>query len=108
MKGKNICLFTFQIGKVDHSLKISTHTRKRLTKRNIDEKQVIRNVLSMDLRILKEMKTDNYDVMIIDVENDFTTVIRRNKNKIIIVTAIDKSTEIYIKSDIKTKVIIKN
>ena len=107
MKGKNICKFTFKIGKVVYSLRISTHARERIIERNLDESLVIKNVLSTELRILEEMKVKKYDLMIIDVENNFTTVVRRNKNKIIIVTAIAKANELNIKPNIKTKILIK-
>lgn len=85
---------------------ISDHSRKRMKQRKINKNQVIRNILSLEIRLFEEMRKTGIDLMVIDVRYGFTIVISMNKKQIIIKTVIDKATEIYIKPYIRTKVYI--
>lgn len=106
MKGYK-CWLVFKVGRKSYSITASSHFVKRLKEREIEKEQVLRNVLSLKLDTIREMQDKGNDVMVIDTEHNFTIVIRMNRNRIILVTAINKSTNIFLKEDIPTRIIVK-
>lgn len=100
---------TVEINGVKYGIMLSKHAEGRIKKRKINEGNVVKIIqsfFSRNGRTLKQMKNGDLDVMIINIRKNYSIVVRRNGNCIVIVTVIDKTTDLFIKPDIKTKIFI--
>lgn len=98
MKSKS--LTTLQINGDTYSIRATKHSLERMDERNIDEYFVASDLLSLGKDKIVELQNDEEDIALIDEDNEVSIIFGFTKNRIMVITVIDKS-DIYVKSNTK-------
>lgn len=73
-----------------YGIRGTVHAVERMVERNIDEETVTGNILLLGKEKIKELQEKEQEAIIIDKDKEVAIVIAFKKNKIMVVTVIDK------------------
>jgi len=91
MKFKDQVFAELKIDGQTYSIRATAHAMQRMDERQVDEYVVTGNVMALGKDRLKELQEQGDDAVIIDEVRDIAVVFGFNKNKVTIITVINKS-----------------
>lgn len=97
----NRAILTFNKDGETFSVRVSEHSAKRVNQRGIDENNILSAIFALKIERLIEAREEDKDLAVIDEKNDFALILGMTKNRINIITAIDKA-DIWVKEGTDT------
>jgi hypothetical protein len=88
---KDKALSVIKINNRTYSIRATIHAIERMAERNIDEYTVVGNILLLGEETITNLQRTNSEAIIIDNDKNVSIVIAFCKNKIKVVTVINKS-----------------